>query len=148
MTPLLQIQVLPHGEGLPLPRYETEGAAGLDLRAAVGDPIVLGPLDRRLIPTGLRVAIPLGFEGQVRARSGLAFKHGLALPNAPGTVDADYRGELQVPLVNLGREPFTIERGMRIAQLVVSPVAHATIEVVMSLDETRRSSGGFGSTGT
>jgi dUTP pyrophosphatase len=143
----VQIEFLPHGEGLPLPRYETDGAAGLDLRAAIHEPIVLAPMERRPIPTGLKVAIPRGFEGQVRPRSGLAMKHGLSIPNAPGTVDSDYRGELHALLVNLGDAPFTIERGMRIAQLVIAPVAHAEIEVVASLPSTVRGAGGFGSTG-
>jgi dUTP pyrophosphatase len=143
----LEVEVLPHGEGLPLPRYETEGAAGLDLRAAIAAPVALAPMERRPIPTGLRVAIPRGFEGQVRARSGLALKHGLALVNAPGTIDSDYRGELQVLLVNLGPEPFTIEHGMRIAQLVVSPIERVDVVAVRSLDGTTRGSGGFGSTG-
>ena len=143
----LEIEVLPHGEGLPLPRYETAGAAGLDLRAAIEAPMVLAPMERRPIPTGIKVAIPNGFEGQVRARSGLALKHGLALVNAPGTLDSDYRGELQVLLVNLGPEPFTIERGVRIAQLVVCPVERVDVVAVPSLDATARGSGGFGSTG-
>jgi dUTP pyrophosphatase len=144
---LLEVEVLPHGEGLPLPRYETDGAAGLDLRAALETPLALAPMERRPIPTGLRVAIPAGFEGQVRARSGLALKHGLALVNAPGTIDSDYRGEVQVLLVNLGPEPFTIERGMRIAQLVVCPIERVEVVAVRSLDATPRGSGGFGSTG-
>ena len=143
----LEVEVLPHGEGLPLPRYETDGAAGLDLRAAIATPLVLAPMERRAIPTGLRVAIPRGFEGQVRARSGLALKHGIALVNAPGTLDSDYRGELQVLLVNLGPEPFAIERGMRIAQLVVSPVERVEVVAVSALDATTRGAGGFGSTG-
>ena len=143
----LEVEVLPHGEGLPLPRYETDGAAGLDLRAAIATPLVLAPMERRAIPTGLRVAIPRGFEGQVRARSGLALKHGIALVNAPGTLDSDYRGELQVLLVNLGPAPFPIERGMRIAQLVVSPVERVEVVAVSSLDATARGAGGFGSTG-
>jgi dUTP pyrophosphatase len=142
----LEVEVLPHGEGLPLPRYETDGAAGLDLRAAMANPIVLAPMERRPIPTGLRVAIPRGFEGQVRARSGLALKHGIALVNAPGTIDSDYRGEVQVLLVNLGPEPFTIEHGMRIAQLVICPVERVEV-IVSALDSTKRGAGGFGSTG-
>ena len=143
----LEVEVLPHGEGLPLPRYETDGAAGLDLRAAIDTPIALAPMERRPIPTGLRVAIPRGFEGQVRARSGLALKHGLAVVNAPGTLDSDYRGELQVLLVNLGPEPFTIERGMRIAQVLLAPVTRIAWEEAESLTETARGAGGFGHSG-
>jgi dUTP pyrophosphatase len=143
----LEVEVLPHGEGLPLPRYETDGAAGLDLRAAIANPIVLAPMERRPVPTGLRVAIPRGFEGQVRARSGLALKHGIALVNAPGTIDSDYRGEVQVLLVNLGPEPFAIEHGMRIAQLLICPVERVEVVAVSALDATKRGAGGFGSTG-
>ena len=142
----LEVEVLPHGEGLALPRYETDGAAGLDLRAAIATTIVLAPMERRPIPTGLRMAVPRGFEGQVRARSGLALKNGIAVVNAPGTIDSDYRGELQVLLVNLGPEPFAIERGMRIAQLVISPVERVEV-IVSALDATTRGTGGFGSTG-
>lgn len=132
-----------------MPRYETPGAAGLDLRAAVQTPVVLQPLDRVAVPTGLIVAIPEGFEGQVRPRSGNALRHGLSMPNSPGTIDSDYRGELKVLLIHLGREPFTVERGMRIAQLVISPVAHARIEPVVEITaDTTRGTGGFGSTGT
>ena len=118
MTPVLSIKTLPHFEGLPLPRYQTDGAAGLDLCAALpaDQPVVLKPLERRLIPTGLSMAIPAGYEGQVRARSGLALKQGLALVNAPGTIDSDYRGEVGVLVINLGQEPITLERSMRIDQ--------------------------------
>ncbi len=146
--PTLSLRVLPHGAGLPLPAYETAGAAGLDLRAALGEPIVVQPGERVRVPTGLQMEIPLGFEGQVRARSGLAWRNGLSVINAPGTIDADYRGEVQVLLVNLGTEPFTIERGERVAQLVIAPVVQAEITVVQALPETQRGSGGFGSTGT
>jgi dUTP pyrophosphatase len=146
--PTLRVQRLPHSEGLPLPRYETAGAAGLDLRAAVDAPLVLQSLDRVAVPTGLIVAVPLGFEGQVRPRSGLALRKGLGMPNSPGTIDADYRGELKVLMVNLGREPIEITRGMRIAQLVITPVAQAElVEVAAITDETDRGTGGFGSTG-
>ena len=131
----------------PLPRYETEGAAGMDLRADVAEPVILAPGQRRLIPTGLAVAIPPGFEGQVRPRSGLALRHGITVLNAPGTIDADFRGELGVLLVNLGQEPFTVARGERIAQLVVAPVTRAELYAVEHLDETARGSGGYGSTG-
>jgi len=143
----LEVEVLPHGRGLPLPAYATEGSAGLDLRAAVEEPLVIEPGARVLVPTGLRVAIPPGYEGQVRARSGIALRHGVGLPNAPGTIDSDYRGELKVLLANWGREPFTVRRGDRVAQLVVAPVARADVAVVEALDETARRDGGFGHTG-
>jgi dUTP pyrophosphatase len=144
----LRVQRLPHGEDLPLPRYETAGAAGLDLIAAVADeaPLVLQPRARALVPTGLVIQVPDGFEAQVRPRSGLAFRHGVTLLNAPGTIDADYRGEVQVLLVNLGSEPFTIVRGMRIAQLVVAPVTRVAL-VEGTLETSGRAEGGFGSTG-
>ncbi len=144
----IPVQILPHGEGLELPAAATADAAGMDLRAAVDAPLVLEPLDRALVPTGLRMAIPRGYEGQVRPRSGLAWKHGLTVANAPGTIDADYRGEVKVILVNIGREPFTVERGMRVAQLVIAPVTPAALAPVPDLDETDRAAGGFGSTGT
>jgi dUTP pyrophosphatase len=143
----IRVVVLPHGEGLPLPRYETTGSAGCDLRAAVSEDWTLAPGERRLIPTGLAVAIPAGFEAQIRARSGLALKHGVGLVNGIGTIDADYRGELQVLLVNWGQEPFAVRRGDRIAQLVVAPVVQASFDVVEALDGTDRGAGGFGSTG-
>jgi dUTP pyrophosphatase len=130
-----------------LPAYATEGAAGLDLVAAVDDALIIGPQDRAAVPTGLEVAIPDGFEGQVRARSGRALKEGLALVNAPGTIDADYRGEMKVLVVNLGKEPIVVRRGERIAQLVIAPVARAEVKEVERLSETRRAEGGFGSTG-
>jgi dUTP pyrophosphatase len=133
------------GAPLELPRYETEHAAGLDLRA--DEAVALAPGERALVPTGLSLEIPPGFEGQVRPRSGLAARHGVGLLNAPGTIDADYRGEVKVILVNLGQAAVRFERGERIAQLVVAPVAHATVEVVEALGETRRGEGGFGSTG-
>jgi dUTP pyrophosphatase len=147
----LQLQVLrlPHGAGLPLPSYQSEGAAGLDLLAAVaaGQPVIIGPGQRALIPTGLAVALPAGTEGQVRPRSGLAARHGVTVLNSPGTIDADYRGEIQVILINLGRESFAVTRGLRIAQLVIAPAMHVTISETASLDETTRGVGGFGSTG-
>ncbi len=143
----IRTQVLPHGEGLELPAYATEGAAGMDAVAALGDPLVLAPGDRAAVPTGLAMAIPAGFEVQVRPRSGLAFKHGLTVANAPGTIDSDYRGEVKVLLINLGPDPVTITRGMRIAQLVPALVTHARLIVVDSLDDTARGGGGFGSTG-
>ncbi len=141
------VQVLPHGEGLGLPAYATAGAAGCDLRAAVSAPLRLDPGARALVPTGIAIAIPEGFEGQVRMRSGLALKKGLILPNAPGTIDSDYRGELCVLVANLGSEPVEIARGDRIAQLVFAPVARATLSPVEELPESRRDTGGFGSTG-
>ena len=145
--PTLLIKRLEHAMDLPLPSYETEGSAGLDLRAAVDDDIVLGTLERAAIPTGLSIAIPNGYEGQVRPRSGLAFRHGLSVTNAPGTIDADYRGELKILLINLGHEPVTITRGMRCAQLVIAPVSQVQVVQASSLDETKRGAGGFGSTG-
>jgi dUTP pyrophosphatase len=132
---------------VPPPRYQTEGAAGMDLAAAVAEPVTLAPGARALVPTGWAAAIPPGFEGQVRPRSGLALRHGVTVLNTPGTVDADYRGELKVLLVNHGTEPFVIRRGDRIAQLVIGPVAHAEIREVEALDETARGAGGYGSTG-
>ncbi len=146
--PRLRIQVLAHGQDLDLPRYETPGSAGLDLRAAVDAPLTLQQFDRVAVPTGLIVAIPEGWEGQVRPRSGNALRLGLSMPNSPGTIDSDYRGELKVLLIHLGREPITIARGMRIAQLVICPVGHAHIDVVDRIDaDTERGAGGFGSTG-
>ncbi|HEY7289787.1 MAG TPA: dUTP diphosphatase [Vicinamibacterales bacterium] len=149
MTTLtLQIKRLPHAEGLPLPSYMTAGAAGMDLHAAVESDVRLDPGSIVLIPTGLEVAIAEGFEGQVRPRSGLAVKHGISLPNTPATIDADYRGEIRVPLINLGRETFTVSRGMRIAQFVVAPVMRVSWEEVAELPSTVRGRGGFGHSGT
>ena len=142
------VRVRPGGDPLPLPRYMTPDAAGMDLRADLEAEIVLAPSERRLVPTGLAVAIPPGFEGQVRARSGLAARDGLTVLNAPGTIDADYRGEVQVLLANLGREPVRVQRGARIAQLVIAPVARATWREVATLPASARGEGGFGSTGT
>ena len=147
MKPTLRFVRLPHNLDLPLPSYETFGSAGMDLPAAIEETIVLNPHERTAVPTGLQIAIPHGFEGQVRPRSGLAFRHGLTVTNAPGTIDSDYRGELKVLLVNLGQEPFTIDRGMRIAQLVIAPVVQAVVGEVDDLDSTERGTGGFGSTG-
>ncbi len=134
-------------DDLPLPSYASDGAAGLDLRAAVREPLTLAPGERALVPTGLRIALPAGFEGQLRARSGLALKHGIVLPNAPGTIDADYRGELSVILWNSGREPFAVQRGDRIAQLVVARVARIRWDERTELSESARGERGFGSTG-
>jgi len=142
------IQRLPHGADLPLPGYETAGSAGLDLLAAVDADIILQPGERTLVPSGIAIALPAGYEAQIRPRSGLAAKHGLTLLNAPGTIDADYRGEIKVILANLGAEPFTVTRGMRIAQMVVAPVSRVVWSAAEALDETARGAGGFGSTGT
>jgi dUTP diphosphatase len=146
--PALQICPLEHAAGLELPRYQTEDAAGLDLRAALESPLRLAPGAHDLIPTGLSLAIPRGYEGQVRPRSGLAARHGVTVLNSPGTIDADYRGEVKVILINHGSEPFTVERGDRIAQLVLAQVAQLPLETVESLDSTERGAGGFGHTGT
>ena len=145
----IQILRLPHSEGLPLPAYETAGSAGMDLRAAVPEdqPMTLEPGQRALVPTGLKIALPLGYEAQVRARSGLALKHGIICPNAPGTIDSDYRGECGVILANIGAEAFVIRRGERIAQLVIAKHERADWVEVETLDETARGTGGFGSTG-
>jgi len=145
--PLLRIQRLPHAAGLDLPAYQTPGAAGMDLRAALDAPLVLQPGQRAAVPTGLRMAIPTGWEGQVRPRSGLAFRHGLTVSNAPGTIDADYRGEVKVLLINLGTEPVELSRGMRVAQLVLARAPQARVVEVADLDDTERGAGGFGSTG-
>ncbi len=147
--PTLRLVRLPHGEGIALPAYETPGAAGMDLRAAVAAeaPLALEPGNRALVPTGFVFEIPHGYEGQVRPRSGLAFKHGITCLNTPGTVDSDYRGEVKVLLINLGQEPFTIQRGERIAQMVIAPVTQAGWREVGALSETVRGAGGFGSTG-
>lgn len=138
---------LPHGMGLDLPAYATAHAAGVDLLAAIDKDVVLQPGGRALIPTGLAIALPEGYEAQVRPRSGLALKHGITLPNSPGTIDADYRGEVGVILANLGSEPFTVTRGMRIAQMVVAPVTTLAWREVATLPQTARGAGGFGSTG-
>lgn len=145
----ITVQVLAHGEGLELPEYQSAAAAGMDLRAALPEdaPLSLSAMARALVPTGLTMALPPGFEAQVRPRSGLAARHGIGVLNAPGTIDADYRGEVQVLLVNLGGETVTIGRGMRIAQLVVAPVTRARLRLVAALPETGRGGGGFGSTG-
>ena len=147
-TPVIQVRRLPHGADLPLPSYATEGAAGMDLLAAVADPVTIPPLGRALVPTGLTVALPPGHELQVRARSALALREGLVVANGPGTVDEDYRGEVGVILLNAGDRPVTITRGMRIAQAVLVPVTRGAWQEVEALPETRRGRGGFGSTGT
>ncbi len=143
----VEVRRLPHAEGLPLPRYETVHAAGMDLLAAVTADLTLPPGGRAVVPTGIAIALPKDHEAQVRPRSGLAAKHGVTLLNSPGTIDADYRGEVGVILINLGSEPFTISRGMRIAQMVVAPVARVRWLEVVALGDTDRGTGGFGSTG-
>ena len=149
MTLEIPCRQLPHGEGLDLPRYATSDAAGLDLLAAIpaGAPLLIGVGQRRLVPTGLAIAIPSGFEGQVRPRSGLALKHGITVLNAPGTIDADYRGELSVLLINHGEQDFEVTRGMRVAQLVICPVTRSAMSNVGELTGTFRGGNGYGSTG-
>lgn len=148
-TVKLLIKQLPHGEGLPLPEYQTPGASGFDVTAAIAknEKINLQPGQRELIPTGLAFEIPLGFEAQARPRSGLAIKNGVTLINSPGTIDADYRGEVKIPLINLGSETFVIERGMRIAQIIIQQIVQAEFSLVTELSATSRGAGGFGSTG-
>jgi len=141
------LQRLPSGEGLPLPHYATAGAAGADLHAALDDAITLQPGERALVPTGIALAIPNGWEGQIRPRSGLALKHGVTTLNAPGTIDSDYRGEVGVILINHGADPFTVQRGDRIAQIVFAPAPAVEFEEVSTLDDSARMASGFGSTG-
>jgi dUTP pyrophosphatase len=148
MTVEVAVVRLPHAADLPLPAYATADAAGMDLLAAVTAPVTIPPGGRALIPTGLTIALPPGYELQVRPRSGLALRHGIVLPNSPGTIDADYRGEVQVIVMNAGDAPFIVERGMRIAQAVLAPVVRATWREATTLGATARGSGGFGSTGT
>ena len=150
MSPRIEIKRLDHAKGLALPAYETDEAAGMDLRAALaeGEAMVLQPGQQAMVPTGLSMAMPKGFEAQVRPRSGLAAKHGLTVLNTPGTIDSDYRGEVKIILINLGQEDFTVERNMRIAQMIIAPVVQASLIEVETLDETARGLGGFGSTGT
>ena len=144
----ISVQRLDHGRGLGLPAHATPASSGVDLAAAIDRPVTLEPGRHALIATGLAIAVPNGFEAQVRPRSGLALKHGVTVLNSPGTIDADYRGEIKVILINLGEEPFIIERGMRIAQMVIAPAPQAAFRVVDDLDNTARGEGGFGSTGT
>ena len=146
-TPTVRVERLPHGAGLDLPSYQTPGSAGLDLPAAVEADLVLEPGGRALVPTGLRLEIPPGWEGQVRPRSGLAVRHGVTVLNAPGTIDSDYRGEVKVALVNLGATPFVVRRGSRVAQLVVAAVTRARLVERVELSPTGRGDGGFGHTG-
>ncbi len=147
MSVAVAVRRLPHGEGLPLPAYASAGAAGMDLLAAVGERLVIAPGKRALIPTGLAVALPPGYELQVRPRSGLALRHGILVANGPGTIDEDYRGEIQVILLNAGELAFTVERGARIAQAILAPVVRATWREVTKLADTERGAAGFGSTG-
>lgn len=148
-APAVKIRRLAHGAGLDLPRYETAGAAGCDMRAAIpeGETLVLKSGERFMVPTGIAIALPPGWEAQIRARSGLAARHGVAVVNAPGTIDADYRGEIKIILINLGAEDFSIRRGDRIGQMLFAPVFQARFEEVEELDDTARGAGGFGSTG-
>jgi dUTP pyrophosphatase len=147
MTVPVRVRRLAHNQDLPLPGYATDGAAGMDLLAAVTEPVVVAPGQRVLIPTGLAIALPPGYELQVRPRSGLALRNGIVLPNSPGTIDEDYRGEIQVIVLNTSSEPFRVERGTRIAQAVLAPVVRAAWQEVEDLDATTRNAGGFGSTG-
>ncbi len=147
MTVHIAVERLPHGRDLPLPSYATQGAAGMDLLAAVIDPVVVPPGARAVIPTGLKIALPPGYEAQVRARSGLALKSGIIVPNGPGTIDEDYRGEVGVIVANISDTPFIVERGTRIAQLIIAPVTRATWRETDTLPDTARGAGGFGSTG-
>jgi dUTP pyrophosphatase len=146
-TVSVSLSRIPGSDDLPLPAYETLQAAGMDLRAAVTEPVVLAPGARHAVPTGIAIALPDGYEAQVRPRSGLARKAGISMVNSPGTIDADYRGEIMVLLINLGQDAFTVQRGDRIAQLVIAPIVQARWQVVESLDETERGAGGFGHTG-
>lgn len=147
MAEPIKLMQMEHAKGLPIPAYETTGAAGMDLMAALDAPLILKPKERAAVPTGLMMAISQGFEVQIRPRSGLAFKHGLTVVNAPGTIDSDYRGEVKVLLINLGEDAFEITHGMRIAQMVMAPVTMASFTLAETLDETERGAGGFGSTG-
>ncbi|MFO7974850.1 MAG: dUTP diphosphatase [Candidatus Hydrogenedentota bacterium] len=149
MTNPLRVQISrePGAEDIPLPQYETAHAAGMDVRAAVLEPVTLAPGGRALVPTGLRIALPPGYEAQIRPRSGLAINHGLSLLNSPGTIDADYRGEIRIIIANLGQDPYTIKRGDRIAQMIIAPVTQVQWDLVNTLESTARGEGGFGSTG-
>ncbi len=142
----INVELMEHAKGLPIPSYQTDGAAGMDLFAAIDKPIELSPLERILIPTGLKLSLPSNMEAQIRPRSGLAFKQGITVLNAPGTIDSDYRGEIKILLINLGLNIFKIEHGARVAQLVIAPITQANLNVVLTLDATQRGHGGFGST--
>ena len=143
----IDIEILDHASDLPIPKYQTEGASGMDLYAALSKPIVLRPLERTLIPTGLKISLPKNLEAQIRPRSGLAYTHGISILNSPGTIDSDYRGELKILLVNLGQDKFVIEHSSRIAQLIIAPIIQAKLNVVLALNKTKRGQKGFGSTG-
>ena len=147
MSVTISVSALPHFADLPLPAYESPGAAGMDIAAAITADIVIAPGARHAVPSGLAIAVPAGHEAQIRPRSGLALRHGVTVANAPGTIDSDYRGEIKVILINLGEAPVTISRGMRIAQMLVAPVIQASLALVDTLDSTERGDGGFGSTG-
>ena len=147
MSVTISVSALPHFADLPLPAYESPGAAGMDIAAAITADIVIAPGARHAVPSGLAIAVPAGHEAQIRPRSGLALRHGVTVANAPGTIDSDYRGEVKVILINLGEAPFIISRGMRIAQMVVAPIIQASLALVDTLDSTERGEGGFGSTG-
>ena len=144
----VQIEKLAGHSDISLPAYQSEHAAGMDVCAAISEPILLKPGQIALIPTGFRMAVPVGYEAQIRPRSGLAVKHGISMPNTPGTIDADYRGEVKVPLINLGQADFEVTHGMRVAQMIIKPVPHVVWELVQELDQTIRGEGGFGHTGT
>ncbi len=144
----VEVMILPHGHDLGLPEYATEFSAGVDLPAAIEETVILAPGERRLIPSGMALGLPTGMEAQIRPRSGLAYKHGVTVLNSPGTIDADYRGEIGVILINHGDQAFEIDRGMRIAQMVIAPVSQVVFELRPTLDDTERGAGGFGSTGT
>lgn len=144
----VKVMLAKGAEDLPLPAYMTAGSAGLDIHAAVKEPTVIQPGEIKFIPTGLHIALPHGYEAQIRPRSGLALKHGISMVNTPGTIDADYRGEIGLIMINFGQLPFTVQRGERVAQMIINQVVQARLEVVPYLEETERSSGGFGSTGT
>ena len=143
----IDIEILDNASDLPIPKYQTEGASGMDLYAALSKPIVLRPLERTLIPTGLKISLPKNLEAQIRPRSGLAYTHGISILNSPGTIDSDYRGELKILLINLGQDKFVIEHSSRIAQLIIAPIIQAKLKVVLALNKTKRGHRGFGSTG-
>ena len=143
----IDIELLDHASDLPIPKYQTEGAAGMDLYAALSKPLVLRPLERTLIPTGLKISLPKNFEAQIRPRSGFAYTHGISILNSPGTIDSDYRGEIKILLINFSQDKFVIEHGSRIAQLIIAPVIQAKLKVVLALNKTKRGQKGFGSTG-
>ena len=143
----IDIEILDHANDLPVPKYQTEGAAGMDLYAALSKPVELRPFERTLIPTGLKISLPKNLEAQIRPRSGLAYTHGISILNSPGTIDSDYRGEIKILLINLGQDKFVIEHSSRIAQLIITPVIQVKLKVVLALNKTKRGHRGFGSTG-